>query len=1071
MNIFEKICKYFVDNRKLSLLIFFGIIFWGILSFVITPKQYNPEITAPAFNVVVEFPGATSREVYELITKPLEDVIQSIEGIDEIYSQSIHGGRSIVTVQFDVGYDFDRSKIRLRQRLSSNMNLKPLGVKEISIEAIDPDDLAVMTLGFFSDKFTPVQLRKKALEFKNIVKLVPGVSIVDVVGGEKREYKIVLKPKKLAETKTSVSEIESALNKSSLLSILGKIKSPIKFYSVETTGKVANLEDIENIVIASNINHTLKIKDVAKVKEGVVEDDVYVNFYDKNKFVENVVLLSIAKKKGQNISKVTRAINAKIAQIKQDTSFLNDIKIGILRDEGRVAKEEIQGLTINLIQAILIVFVILFAFLNARAAVMVAITVPLTLLTVFGIGHLYGYTINRITLFALILSLGLLVDSATVVVENIVRNKREHPDWLNGRVIISSVGEVGMGLFLSTLTTVLAFIPMKFVTGMMGPYIGPLPFFVSTAIIVSLIYSYTIVPWMASIFCKKTVLVDSTSRAKKIYDNLVARYAKFIDAILSSKVKRKRLILISLLLVGIVFCFPVLKLLKFRMLPKADREQIYVYLDLDLGTSIDKTYGISAEIAKSLANLPETKSVQVFVGTPQILDFNGMFKGAASRSGTNQATLKLNLTHPANRDEASEDIAYEYRKKIDNLLSKYSEARYQVIEDPPGPPVRSTFFVKVKSNDPKLMQQVAKELEIEADAVDQVFDLDTTIPENLSKYTLKVDTEKAVRAGVSTSSIAKALEVLYKGAIIGIYHDNDNLEQETITLSFDRKYRDEIADLEEITVVNKVGNPIPVKNFLIIEHKNNSNTILSDNREEVIYISGEMGRRSITYAAIDYLFNLYSYLPTIDGAKRTDFSILSVKYDLPGDKWIKVELDGEWKMTLEVFRDLGLAMAVAMVLIYIVLVAKFHSYLIPLLISATIPLALVGVFPGFAFLFLANRVYFSATSMIGVIALAGIVVNNAIILLEYIMFRLEANEDLKQAIIGACQVRLRPIILTSLTTIMGSLAIAGDPVWSGLAWSIVFGLSLSAVLTLIVFPTLVYHFFEHRQLLPKPVAC
>jgi multidrug efflux pump subunit AcrB len=1071
VNIFGKICQYFVMNKKLSLLIFFGIIFWGVLSFIMTPKQYNPEITAPSFNMTVDFPGATAREVYEMVTRPAEDVIQQIPGVDEIYSQSYHGGRSIITVLFHVGENFDESKIRLRQRISSNLDLQPMGVDNILIESIDPDDLAIMTIGLFSNNLDPVSLRKRALKIRNKLKLIPGASIVKVLGGRKREYHIVLDPTKLRETKTSVGDVESALSRSSLLSVLGSVKGPEQFQTVETTGTVKDVEDIENLVVASNVEQSLAVGDLGEVVAGTMEDDSYINYYDGDQEVDHAVLITVAKKKGENISNVSRAIHSEIEKLEKKSPLLDDVKIKILRDEGRVATEEIRGLTFNLVQAICIVFAVLFAFLNVRAAIMVAITVPLTLLTVFGIGHLAGYTINRITLFALILSLGLLVDSATVVVENIVRNKREHPEWMNLKIINTSVSEVGMGLLLSTLTTVLAFIPMGFVTGMMGPYMGPLPFFVSAAIIVSLIYSYTIVPWMASIFCKEGVPYEEKgSFLKKIYDAFIGRYTKFISEMLDSKRKRRIMMGVSAFLVIIVLLFPVVKLLRFRMLPKADREQMYVYLDMDLGRSIGRTYEMSGMLSRKLAQLPDVKSVQAFVGESQVLDFNGMFRGAANRVGTHQATLKINLFHPDDRKDMSEDIALRLREQISEWLKGYPEVKYQVVEDPPGPPVRATFFAKIKGSDEGLVKRVTRDLEGIAGDIQALEDIDTSIPEELTKYTLRVDTGKAAKARVSTASIAKTLEVLYRGGVIGVYHNDENLEQETIVLKIPYSKRDDIEDLSEIMVINDVGNPLPVNDFLYTEEVPHSDVILADNREEVVYLSGEMGARSVTYAAIDFMKGLHSYLPK-GGAERTDFSLLEARYEMPDGNWVNVEMEGEWLMTLEVFRDLGLAMGIAIILIYIVLVAKFHSYVIPLLISATIPLALVGVFPGFAFLFLMGRVYFSATSMIGVIALAGIVVNNAIILLEYIMIRLEGGVDLKEAIVSACNVRLRPIVLTSLTTVLGSLAIAGDPVWSGLAWSIAFGLSLSAILTLVVFPTLVFHFFENRRLLPESVSC
>lgn len=1066
MNIFGKACSYFVINKKLSLLLFIGIIFWGSLSFVFTPKQYNPEITAPAFNVIVDFPGATNHEVNELVTKPLEDVIHEIPGVDEIFSQSHHGGRAIVTVQFDVGEDFDTAKIRLRQRISTNMDLSPLGITNILIQTIDPDDIPVLAYAFYSDTLKPEELRKRVIQIKDQLKLTENVSHTKIYGSFKSEYQINLDPIKLKESKTSTTEVSTALNNSSLLRVLGVIKDKTTYIPIETTGAVKNISDIEDIVIVSNVDQKLKIKDIAKVTKGYVEDDLFVRHYVKNKNHKypNAILLSLAKQKGANITVVTENIKNKLKKLEKESKLFKNLSVDLIRDEGRVANEEISGLTINLIQAIAIVFIILFYFLNVRAAIIVATTIPVTLLTVIGIGNLAGMTINRITLFALILSLGMLVDSATVVVENIVRNKMENPDWSKLRLITTSVSEVGMGLFLSTLTTVLAFIPMKFVTGMMGPYMGPLPFFVSAALIVSLVYSYTIVPWLASLFCKYDENVQSKSKngfSQKIAEKFMVKYKAFITNILNHRKNRIKLLAVSFFLVMIVMTFPIFKLLRFRMLPKADREQIYVYLDLNNGTNINQTLNISDMLVDHLKKHSEIKSIQAYVGTPAILDFNGMFKGSQFRQGTHQATLKLNLTHPDNRKLKSEELAVIYRKMIREKLVNQPSIKFQIVEDPPGPPVQSTFYVKVKTKDEHLRKQVTLDLAKMVSKIKGVEDIDTTVPEDLIKETLVVDTEKAALSQVSTANIAETLSVLYTGKVIGVYHDDQNLEQVHITLKFPKEYRDDIKDLNDIFVINRFGNPVPVARLLKTEIQKASQPILNDNRELSYAISAEMENRSITYAAIDLLKKLYDY--NFSGKlKRSDFSLFGTEYKTQDGETLKIEIGGEWEMTLEVFRDLGLAMMIAIILIYLALVAQFRSYLVPVLILGTIPLALVGVFPGFAFLFTVSNIYFSATSMIGVIALAGIVVNNAIILLEYINQLLDQKVEFKEAIIQACTIRMRPILLTSMTTILGSLAIAGDPVWAGLAWSVVFGLSLSALLTLVVFPTLVYSFYHKK---------
>ncbi|MDP8212723.1 MAG: efflux RND transporter permease subunit [Candidatus Zapsychrus exili] len=1065
MNIYGKISEYFLKNKKLSFLIFIGIILWGSISFVIMPKQYNPDIVAPAFSVDVEFEGATVDEVYQIVTKPLEDILAEIPSIENIYSKSIQGGKSSVIVEFFVGENLEESMIILRQKISSRLNLSPLGVSDPYIYSIDPEDLPIKTVVLYSNDKDPVALRKIAYQLRDELKQVKGTSLAEVAGGRKREFQIVLDPLKMSTSQTSLIEIMQALNNTSLLKDLGLVKTKDKYFKVETQEQVVGVKDIENIIIASNYEKSLKVSDVATVIEKEKEYEDYVNFYKKGLNLDNAVFLSISKQKGKNIINVSNDIDSKLADLVKRRDYLKGINIEIVKDEGRIAKEEISGLTKNLIQAIAIVFFVLFCFLNHRAALIVAFSIPMTLLTVLALGNLFGYTINRITLFALILSLGLLVDSATVVIENIVKNKKKFPELDKISLVSQSVSEVGTGLFLSTLTTVLAFIPMAFVTGMMGPYMGPLPFFVSAALIVSLIYAYTMNPWLAGVFCKDKI--ESSIEQKcgvicNIMRFVLERYKSILSGLIDDKKKRFRFLLGAFVILLIVLTFPVIKLVRFRMLPKADREQIYVYMDLDRGISIESTNAVSNEASNLLLKEKDILSIQSFVGIPPVLDFNGLFRGVQERKETNQITLKLNLTHPNKRVLKSEELAYEYRELLEGNFKENKSLRIKVVEDPPGPPVKSTFYVKVKSRNKKLLYSVAGDIEKISKEIEGVKDIDVSSLEEHKKHVLSIDKDLAAKLKVSVESISNELETIFSGKIIGVYHSDYNYEQEYIVLKFDRDLRDSIKDLENINIQNELGNYIPVSRFIKVESQLQEDIILNDNREQVIYISGEMGKRSVTYAAIDLLKKLSNYKVFANNSELTKFSLVGAEYLVNETDVVKIEIGGEWDLTVKVFRDLGLAIAVAIILIYLVLVAQFNSFVLPLLILGTIPLALIGVMPGFAILFIVFRVYFSATSMIGVIALAGIVVNNAIIFIEYVIQAARDHSSLKSTLLDAGVTRARPILLTSITTILGSLVIASDPVWSGLAWSIVFGLSLSSVLTLVVFPVLVYQFLGDK---------
>jgi multidrug efflux pump subunit AcrB len=1065
MNIFGRIARYFLENKQLSVLILIGIILWGMISFAVMPKQYNPDIVAPAFLISAEFPGATVDEVYQIVSKPLEDVLNELPGVENIYSRSIHGGRTETIVEFFVGEDMHSSMIQLRQKISSRLNLSPLGVSDPYIATIDPEDLPIMTLAFYSDTLDAVALRKRAFALRDRLKTIPGLSLVEVMGGRIREFQILLDPEKMKQTKTSLSEIGQALEGTSVLNDMGSIKAGEDYYRIETQEQVITTADIEEIIIVSNVDQILRVKDVARVVEGEKETDDHIGFSTKARSIDNPVYMTFAKKKGENIVNVARLIRERLAYLMAHSAYFEDLHCDIVKDEGRVAREQINGLVINLLQAIAIVFVVLLFFLNHRAALIVAISIPITLLVVFAVGNLFGYTINRITLFALILSLGLLVDSATVVIENIVKNKRRFPDMPKNELIPRSVSEVGVGLLLSTVTTVLAFIPMLFVTGMMGPYMGPLPFFVSTALIVALVFAYTLNPWFASVLCKDTLETVSAAHCGLVCRLLKAgreTYRNTLDGLLLNRVKRRFFLATSFLLLLIVLSFPVARLLRFRMLPKADREQMFVYIDLDRGTSFERAEREAKRFVDALVSQKNITSIQSFVGTPPVLDFNGLFRGVSARRGTHQITLKLNLTHPDERSKSSEELARSYREIVYAQAQEVPEARIAIVEDPPGPPVRATFYVKVKSEDPVLLRQVTYDLEEKVRHIREVKDVDVSLLEDHTKYVLSVDKVAAAHSKISVKTITQELETIFAGRMIGVYHSDYNYEQEYIVLKFSRDLRDSIDDLDSVYIVNAVGNHVPVSRFVRVKEMAQEDEIRGDNRRRVAYISAEMGQRSVTYAAIDLLKILYSYSVPGHVSERTGISLLQADYMVDQKDPLRIEIGGEWDLTVKVFRDLGAAMLVAIIMIYLVLVAQFKSFLLPLMIMVTIPLALVGVFPGFWLLFVFGRIYFSATSMIGVIALAGIVVNNAILFIEYAMQSVAQHPDLRETLLDAGLTRMRPILLTSITTVLGSLVIAMDPVWSGLAWAIVFGLSLSAILTLIVIPVLIYEFLGEK---------
>lgn len=1067
----SKLTEYFVRNSRLSILVLFGLSLWGIISFFLTPKQYNPRIVAPAFRIFIEYPGKTREDILEQITKPLEGLVSDIPEVEDIYSITRNGGYAIFTVNFFVGEDSEKAKITLTDRINSKLNLAPLGIKPPLISSIDPDDIPIMSLAIQSKQFSAVELRRFAFKLKDQLNTMEGATNFEIYGGRKKELLVELNTEVINQKNISPQEIIGAILKQNSYFEGGNIKTTEKYIPIEVLGEIKSVDELKNLNVVISDYGSIKLSDVAKVKESISEIEEYIRHTSKTpngqEATDDVVLLSVAKNKKSNISTVTESIEAKLAELKANQFIPSSVQMEVISNEGRVAKTEINALITNLFQSIFIVVFVLILFLNLRAAFLVAISIPLTLFTVFGIGYVFGQNINRITLFALILSLGLLVDNATVVIENIVRRlqmKKESES--KAFLIISSVDEVAIGLLMSTITTVLAFIPMSFVTGMMGPYMGPIPFFLPAALIVSLFLSYTLNPWMAYLFLE---IKDTKTESKflQYFSNFANRFLDFYKNILHRIINdsrfRNRTLVVIFLLVFLSMLLPATALVKFRMLPKANREQFFVYLNLKEGTSLEETFQFAKEIEKEINKEEIVLRTDSFVGTPPILDFNGLFKAVQFRKGSNQATIRVGLKKNEDRDITSEEFVLKIRDALTKKAKSLSEtAAIKLIEDPPGPPVLSTLLIRVQGESEDTIHKIALDLNQKILGISEVVDRDTSVNEEADTVQIQIDKERASKSRISVDSIVNTIATYYSGAIAGIYHNQESVEQEFIRVRMEKGQRTDWNTLKRIYLHNDLGIKVLLSDLVKIQFVSSKFPILRENRKTTAYVYAEMGNRSVTYAGIDLLKILWSYSGTSNDLELVSASLFGAKYKTKQQKEIEISIGGEWELTLEVFRDLGIAMGFAIFLIYFVLVAQFASFREPIIILSTIPLSLVGVLPGFMVFYHLVGIYFTATSMIGVIALAGIAVNNSIILLEYLNSLKDKNISLEEALFDAGLTRFRPIMLTTITTILGSLTIISDPVWAGLAFALVFGLGVSSILTLLSFPAL-YKLLKGKQ--------
>lgn len=756
----------------------------------------------------------------------------------------------------------------------------------------------------------------------------------------------------------------------------------------------------------------------------------------KGEFVaQPAITIGIAKQKGTNAVTVAQQIFKRVEELKPQLP--PGITVAVTRNDGRTASRAVGDLYQSLGLAIVTVVGLLVIFLGWRESMIVAFVIPLTLSGTLAVGWIAGQTINRITLFALILALGTLVDDAIAVTENIHRHFEEKPgmNWQEKtRAAIEAVNELGTPVILSTVTVILAFIPMAFVTGMMGPYMGPIPFNVPVAMIVSTSLALTVTPYLALRLIKiksRAGQAQGEDSVPAIESTRIYRWYHRIMAPLLDSASRRRFVLLcitGLLLAS--FILPLTQTVKFRMLPKANKDTFLIQLDAPLGTELAQTDRMIQDIEAVLRQTPEITNFETYVGLGAPIDFNGMLRGATDRIGEHYADIRVHLTNKDARSIQSEGIVFQLRPKLTEIAQRHN-AIVKLVEDPPGPPVRSTMLAEVYGPDYNTLRQLAKQVRQVFGDTKEVVDIDDSVKNQMPQMRMVVDREKVNRAGLTTQDIAQTLNMAIAGSQVSTLKVPGELSPVAIQVRFADANRQSIDDLTRIQLPAANGRLVPLTELVTFQPATVDQPILHKDQRPVTYVMGEMGDRSSVYAVLDQLIYFF-------------------RNPLPKGYWI--QWDGEWKLTLDVFRDLGLAMLVAVLLIYLILVGQFRSFKVPLIILGSIPLALIGILLAFS----VNGVYFSATAMIGVIALAGIVVRNAIVLLEFVGDKLKEGAGLRASILEAGAVRFRPILLTSVTTMLGTLSILNDPVWSGLAWALLGGMLTSSFLTLFVIPLMYY---------------
>lgn len=1063
-----KMAQAFIHS-KLTPLIVVATILLGLGAVQLLPREEEPQIIVPMIDVMVQMPGASSREVEERVTRPMEKLIWEIPGVEYIYSTS-SPGFSMAIVRFKVGENEEAAIVRLNQKMFANFDLIPPGASQPLVKPRSIDDVPILALTLVSARYDHFELRRVAAQIHDQIKEVPDVSEVKLIGGQRRQVRVTLDENKLAGYNLAPATLVPMLAQANSQLASGSFSSQNREFLLETGNFLRSAEDVGNVVVGVFAGRPVYLREVSTIADGPEEPANYVLHSTGPGEVKTggepstlpAVTISISKRKGTNATVIAEHVLEKVEAFK-GSLIPGDVQVEVTRNYGETAKEKSNELLYHMLLAILSVSALIWFTLGLRESGIVAIAIPVTLALTLLVFYLYGYTLNRVTLFALIFSIGILVDDAIVVVENMVRHFRLPAN--KGRSVIDvaleAVDEVGNPTILATFAVIAAILPMAFVRGLMGPYMRPIPVGASAAMVFSLIVAFVVTPWASLKLLKHEEPTDDTTHAEHDAEDWTTRLYRRVMTPLLVVPKWRVLFLVSV--VGLLVASAALvgvKLVTVKMLPFDNKSEFQVIIDMPEGSTLEQTAAITREIAGKLQQVPEVASLQLYVGTASPYNFNGLVRHYFLRQGPNVADIQVNLAAAEERKAQSHDIAKRVRPEVQQIAARYG-ARVKVAEVPPGPPVLQTLVAEIYGPTQKQQISLAKQILEIFEKTPGVVDVDWYVEDDQPKYRFVVDKAKAALNGVSPEQIAASLRLAVNGMPAGLLHQVQEKEDVVILLRMDRGSRSSIQDLQQIKVMGQKGNLVPLSQLVQVEETVADQSIYHKNMMPVVYVTGDVaGSEESPVYAILKLTDAVKKLKIPDGYEVEQFTA-----DQPfSTDRLSVKWDGEWYITYEVFRDMGLAFAAVLVLIYILVVGWFQSLKTPLVIMAAIPFSLVGILPAHA----AMGAFFTATSMIGFIAGAGIVVRNSIILVDFIELRLAEGVPLTQAVVDAGAVRFRPMLLTAAAVVVGASVILFDPIFQGLAISLMAGEIASLLLSRMTVPILYY--LSERKAHPESVA-
>jgi len=1053
-----KIANFFI-NSKLTILLMVGLMIIGVYSSFLIPREEEPQINVPMADIMVGYPGASPQEVESRVAKPLEKIISNIKGVEHVHTMAMNG-QAMLIVQFFVGQDVERSYVKLYDELAKHEDMFPEGVRKPMVKTRSIDDVPMLGITLWSDKMDDFQLRQIAEEVTTEVEKVKDVAITREIGGRNRELKVILDTDKMAENGIDALGIMQMIQANNGSSQSGSFVNNDQEYLITTGQFLSSSEEVESLVVGINKNRPVYLKQVASVQDGPSSARSYVSFgygksntkFAKAKSEYPAVTISIGKVKGADAMKISAKIIEKVALLKKNL-IPNDVHVEVTRNYGETASDKVGELLMHLGIAIIAVTFLVMLAMGWRGGLVVFFSVPLTFaLTLFAY-YLLGYTLNRITLFALVFVVGIVVDDSIIIAENMHRHfKMKRLPFK--QAAIYAINEVGNPTILATFTVIAAILPMAFVSGMMGPYMSPMPIGASIAMLLSLFVALTVTPYLGY-----HLLQEKESQEHKVAEGLEASwvfkmYSKMERPFLESSLKRRLLVGITvLMLIGSVSLF-FTKSVLVKMLPFDNKNEFQVVVDMPEGTTLERTAAVTKEIAQYLSTKPEVVNYQNYIGTSAPITFNGLVRHYDLRGGSNMADIQVNLLHKEERKLQSHEIAKEMRPEIQKIAKKYG-ANVKIIEVPPGPPVLSTLVAEIYGPNYADQIKVAHQVKEILQKTTDIVDIDWMVEDNQVEYKLEVDKEKAMLNGIAPQQIIGNLTYLLKEYPVSNLYDEHSNDNVGIVLSVDDKDKTSLQDIQNLKIKGSQGNMIPISDLVKVKMDTLQKTIYRKDQKRVVYVTADMAGalESPVYA----ILGMNEKLAKMKVPKG--YKVNELYMEQPTDESdFTVKWDGEWQITLEVFRDLGVAFMVVIVIIYMLIVGWFQNFKTPIVMMLAIPLSLIGIVFGHWLL----GAFFTATSFIGMIALAGVMVRNSVLLIDFIEIRLNDSVPLKQAIIEAGAVRTVPILLTTGAVVIGASIILFDPIFQGLAISLVFGAIVSTILTLLVVP-LIYYIVERKK--------